>query len=212
MPCAHQLRPSAPAPHWVPIFLPQHYDLSMENTPCHPRAYQGWEQPLLLIINPVLISRARSGKGTSLLTWTPREIPLVTVRGPAEVLDELGLVQRCQQGPRALRNSGVRQQTVGGFAKGLSKLVVVLRDEAVIAEEETKEERHRGGTGRTTCFRAFAQWEGHGVAVHGLGEGVCPCEREGVCAAGAAARGEQQEDACGYTWSQGGVLVCTCLF
>lgn len=89
------------------------------------------------------------------------------MRGPAEVLDELGLVQRRQQGPGALRNSRVRQETVGGFAKGLSKLVVVLRDEAVIAEEETKKEHSPGGrwkvpTSRTTHFRAFVRWKGHG--------------------------------------------------
>lgn len=57
---------------------------------------------------------------------------------PAEVLDELLLVQRCQQGARALLNTRIRQQTVRGFAKGFSKLIVVLRDEALIAEEETK--------------------------------------------------------------------------
>jgi len=60
---------------------------------------------------------------------------------PAEVLNKLLSVQWCQQGLRSLRNGQVRQQLVRGFAKGLSKLVLVLGDKALVAEEETKKEQ-----------------------------------------------------------------------
>ena len=93
---------------------------------------------------------------------------------PAEVLHKLLLVQRCQQGTRALRNTGIRQQAVRGSAKGFSKLIVVLRDEALVAEEETKKEQSlrwhwKVSTGGITCFRAVVCWKGHGQEHRRLG-------------------------------------------
>ena len=106
---------------------------------------------------------------------------------PTEVLDKLLLVQRCQQGTRALRNTGIRQQAVRGSAKGFSKLIVVLRDEALVAEEETKKEqslrRHwKVSTSGITCFGAFVRWKGRGqehtwLGVHEPREG----DRTGMC-------------------------------
>lgn len=102
---------------------------------------------------------------------------------PAEVLNELLLVQRCQQGTRALPDTRIRQQAVSGFAKGFSKLIVVLRDEALVAEEETKKEQSlrwhwKVSTGRITCFRAFVHWKGPGqghtqLGIHQPREGDC---------------------------------------
>lgn len=85
-------------------------------------------------------TRAHSGTDEGLLTWVPREVGLEAALCPAEVLDESLLAQRCQHGARALPNVGVRQQTVSGFAIGFSKLIVVLRDKALIAGEETETE------------------------------------------------------------------------
>lgn len=92
---------------------------------------------------------------------------------PTEVLDKLWPVQRRQQGARALPDSRIRQQAVRGFAKSLSKPIVVLRDEAHVAEEETKEEqsprwRWKVATGRKICFRALVGWKGHAGSAHGL--------------------------------------------
>lgn len=149
-----------------------------------PGASRGWAQTPLLVTDPVLVSRACSGEGTSpLLTWTPREVTLDTVLRPTEVLNELLLVQRRQQGARALPHLRVRQQPVSGFAKGLSKLIVVLRDEALVAEEETKIEqslrwRWKVSTGRISCFRAFVGRKGHGQEHTGPG---VPAPRRGDC-------------------------------
>lgn len=83
----------------------------------------------------------RSGTDEGLLTWVPGEVGLQAALCPAEVLDEPLLAQRRQHGARALPNVGVCQQTVSGFAVGFSKLIVVLRDKALIAGEETETER-----------------------------------------------------------------------
>lgn len=74
----------------------------------------------------------------ALLTWVCREEGLQAVLRPAEVLNEPRLAQRCQHRARAPPDVWVRQQAVRGFAIGLSKLVVVLREEALIAGKGTK--------------------------------------------------------------------------
>lgn len=84
---------------------------------------------------------AHSGADERPLTWVPGEVGLEAALRPAEVLDESLLAQRRQHGARALTDVGVRQQTVSGFAVGFSKLIVVLRDKALIAGEETETEQ-----------------------------------------------------------------------
>lgn len=171
---AHQLRPGAPAPHRGSSGCPCSPTRAATAPRKTPHFTPGAHTHRWRLIDPALVSGARSSEGTrrGRLTWTPGEVALDTALRPTEVLDKLRLVQRRQQGARALPDPGVRQQPVRGFAVSLSEPIVVLRDEARVAEEETEEERsprrrRRVPTGRKICFRALVGWKGHARSAHG---------------------------------------------
>lgn len=90
----------------------------------------------------------------ALLTWVLGEEGLQAVLRPTEVLNEPRLAQRCQHGARAPPDVWVCQQAVRGFAIGLSKLVVVLREEALIAGKGTETQSVRVPT--WSCARSRA--------------------------------------------------------